>query len=375
VCGVFQGEETNMTPTSFIRRAARAAVATAVACGCTLAVAQAKNYRLQATFDDLSTANEWVFVEAFGNDKSYLLFNSFDGPLAAVTNRLNGWLMPQLSAVGTADLRLTYDRQAPMTASSASGRTRYYQNAASAITGTLSGAGGSQSVTSGATNTSVYRNAAGTWQTVRIESALDWFSGPLPGNDFTLWAPTGTPLTLDLKAEAANSLTPPTGALASILGLDSLQVRLTSPQTFAIHGIGLYLQRNDPTGQLDNLLIDLPSAVQFDPHSVLISFTARFGVGVDRGDYATDAAFNAAKSWVDANLRQIDYDMEANFVINGVTEVQAVPEPSAALLMLAGLAVLARGRRARNRGARARTRGATVQADLSVSAGRRAPAR
>lgn len=319
-----------------------AAVALAAGLSCAAALADAKTYRIQADFNARDTADYWTYVEMFGNDISYVqLNNNFGGPQGPVASQLNSWLMPQVQGVGHADLQLSYDSQSPMTSLSSNGTTAYYRNAASPLAGTLSGAWGSQTLSSGPVTTNSYRSNSGHTQQFHITSTHDWFSGPLPENSFTLHGPTPSEFSVDLKAALGDAYNTASGALAGIWGLDSLQVRMTAPQTFAINSVDLYMYRFDPAGHFNNSLIDLLDAGQFGDHLVLVSFTGKFDVRVDRSDYATDAAFNAAKSWVDGNLRQIDYDMEANFVISSVTEVQAVPEPAVTWLMVGGLGVLA----------------------------------
>ena len=73
-----------------------------------------------------------------------------------------------------------------------------------------------------------------------------------------------------------------------------------------------------------------------------------YGVSVNAADYASNAAYLAAASWVDANIRQVNFEQQVIYNVFNLVAVP-VPEPAAPWLLLAGLLpvlLLTRRRRA-----------------------------
>ena len=227
---------------------------------------------------------------------------------------------------------------------SPSGLTNTY--AVAPMTVTLSGGGQAPvSLQSGVSTLRVGVNATGRQQTIRLGTAGSTVEGAIPGNSFVYTAPAQPSATVDL-VDLVN-----TGSTAvPFVGLDAfaaLPIRLTAPTEFRLVYLQVLMQRNSTTTTFANTPPATLDIADFNlVHSLFAAFDGVYGVSVNAADYGDGAAFAAAQTWVQANLRQINFEVPVYY---DLFSVSSVPEAPSAGLMLAGLLLLgasARRRRA-----------------------------
>lgn len=172
--------------------------------------------------------------------------------------------------------------------------------------------------------------------------------GLLAGNTFSFAAAPEPSVGVDLKALLASGA----GSGFDLSGFSALPIRLQAPTAFNVVYAGVILSRTDAA---TNFGITPPASLlpasAYNSASFSVAFDGLYGVSVAAADYASNADFLAAQSWVTGNIRQINYESGVTWTIDSIS---AVPEPNAAWLFLIGLLPVAAraGRRDRTSGRR-----------------------
>lgn len=243
-----------------------------------------------------------------------------------------------------ASLSLSYDPSAALVRTSASGLTHYYPAGPMEFVASLDD-GSALPISSSANQTSVrlLTSSSGTRQMVAFQPIAATVEGPLPGSTVSYSAPSTPSKLVDLVALLTSA---DTSSGFDLSGFSRLPVRLAGPTTFQPVHIYAVLQTQPGV----NLTTALPNDLSLSTFSRLaqiqVYFDGVYGVTVDAGDYGSNIEFQAAKSWVDDNIRQINYEGYAAWSVASLT---AVPEPAAlALWAVGGLFLLGRRRQIRN---------------------------
>jgi hypothetical protein len=121
-----------------------------------------------------------------------------------------------------------------------------------------------------------------------------------------------------------------------------LPVLLQAPARYqpVYMGVNLLASRDRNLPPVDGL----PSALdlaEFDvARDIYVAFGGHYGLTLDAGDYASEAAFQAAQSWIDANIGVVNFEVTAFYDIASLQAVP-VPEPGTGALLTAGVLLLA----------------------------------
>lgn len=185
----------------------------------------------------------------------------------------------------------------------------------------------------------------------RTQSTVE---GAVPGIDFGYTSAPQLPIPVDL----VSLLGPSAFQDPPFLGLDSfttLPVHLTAPTSYFLAGLTVQLIQNSPTASFTPTpppaLSDLATYNRI--HFIYTFIDGVYGVTVDPADFTDPAQYVAARDWVQANIRQINFEASQTFQIE---TLEPVPEPATWLLLTAGLALLQTNRSAHRQGLNRRRR-------------------
>lgn len=240
-----------------------------------------------------------------------------------------------LSRYGFAFADWTYDPAAAPLSVSASGNTARY--AMGPLTVQLAGNGPLAAISTADTQLVVSRSSNRHTQLVRFTYPLPTVDGPLPGSTFSYPVPGGATTPVDLV-----SLLGPTAYYVNGFDLgafSSLPVRLTAPALMRPVQIEVAFGRTNASVEFGVAPPATLSLADFDSATISATFDGVFGVSVDPADFDSNDAYLAAQDWVQANIRQINYEGTANWAV-GSLQTAPVPEPATAWLWMAGAAGL-----------------------------------
>lgn len=180
-------------------------------------------------------------------------------------------------------------------------------------------------------------------QLVTFRHALPTVDGPLAGSTYSFGVPGGSITGVDLV-----ELLGPTAYFVSGFDLSAfttLPVRLTAPTTMRPVHLDVQFSRTNASADFGIAPPETLSLADFDSATIHVAFDGVFSVGVDPADFATNDAYLTARDWVQANVRQINYETFASWQV-GALQTTPVPETATWMLLAVGLAVVARRRRA-----------------------------
>jgi len=235
----------------------------------------------------------------------------------------------------------TFDPAAAPVSVGASGNSARY--AMSALGVGLSG-GGNVALSSADTQLLVSRSTNHHTQLLRFGYVLPTVDGPLAGSTFSFGVTGGTTTGVDLVSLLGPSAYTVSGFDLSAFA--SLPVRLTAPSVMRPVFLGVDLFRSNPSADFGITPQATLSLADFDSATISVAFDGVYGVSVDAADFASNDAYLAARDWVQANVRQVNYEVYASWQI-GALQTTPVPETGTLALSLLGLPALALLRRRR----------------------------
>lgn len=326
----------------FARAAIAASFAAAVALHCQAAGLSVNALGTQLPFSP-GDGSSYLEVWGVGSNSRYALPATDPGdvfhPLIDGTEAASQAL---LSNYFFAFAGWTYDPAASPVSVSTSGNTARYAMGPLAVN--LNGSAPSAGISTGETQLVVSRSSSRHNQLVRFTYALPTVDGPIPGSTFSYAVPGGGTTMVDLV-----SLLGPTAYFVSgfdLSAFSALPVRLTAPTVMRPVLVDVAFGRSNPNIEFGVAPPATLSLADFDSATISATFDGVFGVGVDPADFASNDDYVAARDWVQANLRQIDYEGTAYWNV-GSLQTAAVPETGSLPLWLAGLGVLTVLRRRR----------------------------
>lgn len=245
-----------------------------------------------------------------------------------------------LSGYVFANAGWSFDPAAAPISVSASGNTARY--AMSPLDVTLIGGGSNVTLSTAETQLVLSRSANHHTQLLNFRYTLPTVDGPLPGSTFSFAVPGGATIGTDLV-----TLLGP-GAY-SVSGFDlsafaTLPVRLTTPSVMRPVHLSVAFGRANPSADFGVTPPTTLSLADFDSATIQAVFDGVYGVSVDPADFASNDTYVTARDWVQANVRQINYEVAASWNI-GALQTTPVPEASSALMLALGLFVVAHARR------------------------------
>lgn len=246
-----------------------------------------------------------------------------------------------LSGHAFANANWSYDPSAAPISVTPSGNSARY--AMSSLTVNLPGVPGI-ALSSADTQLQVSRSSNHHTQLVTFRHALPTVDGPLAGSTYSFGIPGGGSTTgVDLV-----ELLGPTAYFVSGFDLSAfttLPVRLTAPTTMRPVHLDVQFSRTNASADFGIAPPATLSLADFDTATIHVAFDGLFSVGVDPADFATNDAYVTARDWVQANVRQINYEAFASWQV-GSLQTAPVPETATWMLLAAGLVVVAKRRRA-----------------------------
>lgn len=125
-----------------------------------------------------------------------------------------------------------------------------------------------------------------------------------------------------------------------------LPVLLQAPARYqpVYMGVDLLAFRDRNLPPVDGLPSTLDLADFNLARDIYVAFGGHYGLTMNAGDYASEADFQAAQSWIDANIGVVNFEVTAFYDITSLQAVP-VPEPGSAALLAAGVLLLVVRRR------------------------------
>jgi len=317
------------------------------------ALAGQQDYQLQGNLVPFGNPLEYQtygFMEVWGTGSTSRYANPATDPGDVFYNLIAGSSTASVTALaGYASVTagLGYDPAASPYSVSASGNGANY--AVSPVQLQFGGSGLPPLVLAASDiRLTVARNSSHHFQSLNFTRIAPTVDGPLPASSFSYVAGS----TADFRVDLVSLLGPSAYYVSGfdLSGFSSLPVHLTTPSVFRPVGFSVYFSRNDPAADYSTAPPSTLDLAAWNGGVQLVAYyDGLYGVSVDGADYATTDAYTAAASWVQANIRQINFEQGVTY---NLTSLTAVPEPAAASLLLLGLAAVAaqaRRRRLQNR--------------------------
>lgn len=316
-----------------------------IAVGVALAAAGAHAQQLSYVGSGLYVPPSYpAFIEAWGTAGQYTTADPISAPAyASLFNRPNLVTQAALSGFVSAQTTFAYDAgtAAASTTGDANGAISRYRTGS--LTATLASGTDTASLSDTAMAISVQQGYA--YSVFNLGRGASTLNGALPGNTFAYTDPAPVSQSLDLVSFLNSGGSPQSFDLS---GFATLPVHMRSPTRYVPVYVGISgMDDRAHTAPFDTALPNPLTLSSYNQGLTLeMWFDGVYTVSVQRDDFASEADYQSASGWVTANLRQFNYESALNYRLQTL-QVTAVPEPAPVVLLLAGLGVLAAGRRAR----------------------------
>lgn len=326
----------------------RAAVMGILACALGVQ-AQVVSYSAQGVLRPLSGSFDAsnMFFEVLGNgpdgpNSEYFAVEPLSGSSAEVVANYSASLGAlAINGYVQAEARFAYDLSAMPTRVLAPGAAYYPGRRLSISMQALGGGGGEVSK---ALPTVVARNRSSSRGVTISGNGEGYPPSPLPMGEPLAFGDSAPPsFRVDLRELMASA-----GCCSTLheSAPGPLPVLLQAPALYqpVYMGVNLLAFRDRNLPPVDGLPSTLEFA-EFDvAREIYVAFGGHYGLTMDTGDYASQADFQAAQSWIDANIGVVNFEVTAYYDITSLQAVP-VPEPGSAALLAAGVLLLVVRRR------------------------------
>ena len=307
----------------------------AIACAVASSVVVAQQLSCVTTASHTEVTQS-AYLEIWGRDGEYAVLDAGSSPgYAYLATRPQAFISSSMAANADASATFGYDRSLPALSSSSttSARSSYL---ADDLSVNLKASGGV--VTPFSSPVTALVTASRTRYSLSLGTRSSIVDDPLPGNAVTFTEPTPETHAVDLVSTLGSAVSSPPFDFA---GLGSLPVHLAGPTRYDPVAMSpSALDRRTASAPSDTSLPDPLKLADFDiTTEIHLLFDGVYTVNLLRGDFATQADYELASSWVDTHLRQLKHESLAPFAVTTL-QVSSVPEPTSAAMGALGLTTL-----------------------------------